>query len=490
MAWVVLAGLAAARGGGEELPGGLAAIRSDLQERVETGELPSVAVGVLRDGRIVWREGFGWADREAGTEATPETVYGLASLGKSITASAVLALVDRGELSLEAPIGPLLAPAHLRRGGGGAEPVVTLRQVLRMTAGVPHGNYTYDRAADAAAVTGERMVEDRGVVIFAPGARLEYSNFTFALLERVLERTTGLTYPEALEREVFAPLGMRRAFVAETTAPEGTAARYAEDGERLPDRFPRPRSSRAVNASVDDLLRYAAFHLGTALPGQRSIYSDALRESSHVDRTGGLGGRIAAGWGSFDLPDGELWLLSNGRDQGVQSTLAMLPERDLAVVVLANVTGDATDGLASSILDALAPGFLAQVDGVMAEYETWSAGDREPAALDGTWRGFVETPSGRVPIALTLVAEGTSTVALGEAPPVELSGERIDEQLLVGSFEGLLVLEELPDGTHRIDLGLHPEGDRLEGTLTAVFDNDRGSFALPAYAELERAPDP
>lgn len=490
VAWVVLAALAAARGGGEELPSRLAEIRSDLQERVENGELPSVAVGVLQDGRIVWREGFGRADREGGIAATPATLYGLASLGKSITGTAAMALVGRGELSLDAPIAPLLAPAHLRRGGGGPEPEVTLRQVLRMTAGVPHGNYTYDRAEDAAAVTSERMVRDRGVVLFEPGSRLEYSNFTFGLLERVLEQATGLSYPEVLEREVFAPLGMTGAFVAEGTAPEGTAARYGEEGERLPNRFPRPRSSRAVNAGVDDLLRYAAFHLGTPLPVQRPIYSDALRESSHVDRSGGLSGRIAAGWGSFDLPDGELWLLSNGRDQGVQSTLAMLPARDLAVVVLANVSGDATDGIAFRILDALAPGFLVQVDGVMAEYESWSRGGESLGVLDGRWSGFVESPNGRLPLVLTLDSQGTSTVELGEAAPVELGGLGWDETLMVGSFEGLLELEERPDGPHRIDLGLRHEGDRLSGWALALFDNDRGSFALPAYAEVDRVVDP
>lgn len=153
---------------GEEVPQALAGIRQELAVRVSSGELPSVAFGVLQDGAVLWREAFGWADRERGVEATPETVYGLASLGKSITATAVLALVERGELSLDAPIAPLLAPARLRRGGGGPEPDVTLCQALRMTAAVPHGNYTYDRAEDAAAVTSERMVRDRGVVIFPP----------------------------------------------------------------------------------------------------------------------------------------------------------------------------------------------------------------------------------------------------------------------------------------------------------------------------------
>src|SRR5829696_6714092 len=73
-------------------------VRSEIIERVRKGELPSVSVGVFKGGRVIWEESFGWADREARRAATPRTPYGLASLGKSITATAVMALVERGRV--------------------------------------------------------------------------------------------------------------------------------------------------------------------------------------------------------------------------------------------------------------------------------------------------------------------------------------------------------------------------------------------------------
>jgi CubicO group peptidase (beta-lactamase class C family) len=469
-------------------PRALGAIRDELSRRVEAGELPSVAVGVLVEGEAAWREAFGWADREAGVRASPESLYGLASLGKSITGTAVLALVERGVLTLDSPVAPWLEPATLRLGGGDDGAPVTLRQVLQMTAGIPHGNYTYDRRADAAALTSERLLQHRGIVVFPPGRFVAYSNFTYAVLERLLERATGLAYPDALRREVFEPLGMATAFVGEGTAPAGTVARYDDAARRLPDRYPRPRSSRAMNASVEDLLRYAGFHLGRGGEASARLLSRELLERAHRDRPELPGGRISlGGWGSFELPTGELVLLSNGRDRGVQSTLAMLPESDLAVVVLANVDGDATDDIAFRILDALAPGFLDGFAAVVAEFEAWSAAPPPEDRIAGRWRGSVETAAGRVPLTLDVRSARAASLRLGDAPSRELAGLAWEEGLLVGRFEGRLVLEEEPPpGDHRIDLGLRLDGRELVGYALAIFDNERGSFALPCFARLEK----
>ena len=116
-----------------------AMIRRELVERV----LPSLAVGVAREGTIVWEEGFGWADRERRVEATPHTLYSLASISKPITATGLMVLVERGLIDLDNPIDDYLGDAKINaRTGKAAE--ATVRRVANHTAGLPlHYQFFY-----------------------------------------------------------------------------------------------------------------------------------------------------------------------------------------------------------------------------------------------------------------------------------------------------------------------------------------------------------
>src|SRR5215472_16016962 len=80
---------------------------------IETGA-PAVAVAVARDGRIVWEEGFGWANREQGIAANEHTMFTLASISKPITATGLMLLVERKRLDLDTPVNQYLGPAKLR----------------------------------------------------------------------------------------------------------------------------------------------------------------------------------------------------------------------------------------------------------------------------------------------------------------------------------------------------------------------------------------
>jgi CubicO group peptidase (beta-lactamase class C family) len=88
-------------------------LRDEFKSMVDAGELSSLAVGVVEDGRIVWAEAFGVADRENGVPATVNTRYGVASLGKSITATAAMRLVEKGRLDLNATVARILGDDYL-----------------------------------------------------------------------------------------------------------------------------------------------------------------------------------------------------------------------------------------------------------------------------------------------------------------------------------------------------------------------------------------
>lgn len=98
----------------------------------------------------------------------------------------------------------------------------------------------------------------------------------------------------------------------------------------------------------------------------------------------------ALGIASLDLGDGVVLLLTNGRDEGVQATIAMIPSKRVAVICLTNVTGNATDEIAFNILDVLVPGFMGRFSKRGAEYEAWASRPYQPTPdVTGEWAGVV-----------------------------------------------------------------------------------------------------
>lgn len=92
----------------------LSAIRADIVARAEKSEFPSISIGVMKNGRVLWEESVGWADKTAHVPATPCVAYGLASLGKSILGTAMMVLVDRKQVNLNAPISQYLGNDRLK----------------------------------------------------------------------------------------------------------------------------------------------------------------------------------------------------------------------------------------------------------------------------------------------------------------------------------------------------------------------------------------
>ncbi len=466
----------------------LGPLRAELAQRVAAGELPSVAIGVLEDGRALWQEALGWADREGRRPATLETPYGLASLGKSLTATAVMVLVERGALELDKPVNAFLGPEGLRSPGGHADRV-TVRQLLDMTAAIPHGYYHYADPEDAARATSDRLVRDRAFAALPPGEAYVYSNLDYAVLERLIEVVSGVGFADFLRQEVFGPLGMNQASVAPAALPAGAAGRYGEDGEPLEPRFGRPLSSLALEASLQDLLRYGSFQLDGPEAGTRAILSRQTIARMHRERASLPPGRAEAllglGWGSIELEGGLLWLLTNGRSHGAQSTLTLLPSERLAVAVLINQSGNEADGIAFRVLDLLTPGFLERVGTKQVAWESLAYRPYQPEAeLLGAWKGAIEGRSGPLELELVFQPDGDIHVTLEGRDPTLLAGAGWEEGLLTGRFLGKLPLEEEAGHPHRIELALYPRGGRLEGYATAYVTNKRGSFALPAYLHL------
>ena len=333
-----------------------AVVRSEIERTLVAWDQPSMAVAVAVGGAVVWEEGFGWADRERRMPATEHTMYSLASISKPITATGLMILVERGFVDLDAPANDYLGPAKIYgRAWDAAQ--ATVRRVASHTAGLPlHYQFFYEDEPYRRPHMDETIRRYANLVT-APDERWNYSNLGFGILDYIIERVSGQSYPDFMRDEVFHPLGLTRTSVDIGPGLEDfTATRYATDQGPIPFYdFDHPGGS-AVFSSAHDLVRFGMFHLGHDLDHQRRIISDASIEAMRQPiRESAPGDAYGIGWVMRDLPGGLRLQRHGGGMGGVRTELAIAPAENAAVVVLSNAATPLTGYISNLIWHTLFP---------------------------------------------------------------------------------------------------------------------------------------
>src|SRR5262245_44503619 len=182
-------------------------VRAAMRRFVDSIGAPSVAVAVAKDGRIIWEEAIGWANREKQIAASVNTMYALASISKPITATGLMTLVERGQVDLDQPANRYLDPAKLT-GLAGSANAATVRGLLSHTAGLPLHTQLYYADRDYSPPSPEETIRRYGVLVFPPGQVFEYANLGYGILDYHIERVSGRRYADFMRTEVFVPLGL------------------------------------------------------------------------------------------------------------------------------------------------------------------------------------------------------------------------------------------------------------------------------------------
>src|SRR3989344_5695335 len=195
-----------------------------LPSKIQYDRIPALSVGLVHNGKIVYKRGFGFADVESLEPATPNTCYRIASISKTFTAVAIMQLAEQGKLHLDDKIHKYL-PWFKSRSKDSDSNNITIRQILSHTAGVfrdgntPH--WADDKFPD---ITGLQKSISKAVV-FENLTRFKYSNFGFALLGEVVKKISGVSYNEYVSENIIKKLGMERTAPDLTKENEGWLAK-------------------------------------------------------------------------------------------------------------------------------------------------------------------------------------------------------------------------------------------------------------------------
>jgi CubicO group peptidase (beta-lactamase class C family) len=317
-----------------------------------------------------------------------------------------------------------------------------------------------------------------GAEISKPGSRYTYSNLGFGVLGEVVARVSGESYRDFLAREVFGPLGLKRASVPERAEEAaGAAKRYGRDGRVLPFYVTDFAGGSALYATAGDLARFGSFHAGVPMPGQRAILTRTSLAAMHQSGQGdyGLGWSINRTWTRHTL------VLHSGAMPGSASALWLVPAERIAIAVVGNQITAPVNQFAGEILAALAPGPPASAAKPPEEART-PAPSRDAASIPaGRYRGTLRTCPTPEPLTIDVKGAGEIGVTLGTAAHSAYDVDLVDGRLL-GAFETSSASEER---TYRLELRL--VGGRLEGVVTRRTSlGPRANLSVTLWAALDR----
>jgi CubicO group peptidase (beta-lactamase class C family)/D-alanyl-D-alanine dipeptidase len=326
-----------------------------IAQEMKDKDLPAVSIVLVDKDTTVWARGFGHANPRDSVAATARTIYRVGSVSKLFTDIALMRLVERGALDLDAPVTRYLPDFHPANPFGGD---ITLRQLMTHHSGLvrepPVGSYFDSTAPPLADVVASL---NRTALVYRPGSRYKYSNGALQTVGLVLERAAGEPFPRYLRDSVLVPLGMTRSAFFEPTpelAPDvATAFMWASDGRRFPaPTFRRNAPSGTLYTSVLDLGRFLAALFADSNP----VIARATLERMWVPQFADSGATEGNGLGFFvSRLDGHARVGHDGAIYGFATTLAALPDERLGVVVVTTLDGanTVTDRIAEAALRAM-----------------------------------------------------------------------------------------------------------------------------------------
>lgn len=331
---------------------GVARLAAFITHEMKDKNLPAVSIVLVDRDSIVWARGFGHAQPRDSVPATAQTVYRVGSVSKLFTDIAVMRLVERGALDLDAPITRFLPDFHPANPFGGT---ITLRQLMTHHAGLvrepPVGSYFDSTAPPLADVVASL---NRTSLVYRPGSRYKYSNGALQVVGLAAERAAGQPFPRYLHDSVLVPLGMTRSAFFQPTpelAPDvATAFMWASDGRRFPaPTFRRNAPSGTLYTTVLDLGRFLAALNADTNP----VIARATLEHMWMPQLADSGAVEGNGLGFFvSRFDGHRRVGHDGAIYGFATTLADLPDERLGVAVVTTLDG------ANSVTDRIADAAL------------------------------------------------------------------------------------------------------------------------------------
>jgi CubicO group peptidase (beta-lactamase class C family) len=344
---------------------GVSARVDQLVERYRGGrKIPGLSVAVVRNGRVIKAKGYGSADLELGTPVTPAFRFGLGSISKQFTATAIMQLAEEGRLAVDDPVTKYVdsLPPHWGR--------ITIRQLLTHTSGLPEERWLpnfveFDRVEHEHLDVLRTIFQDS--LQFTPGGGWAYRNSAYRLLGMVVERVSGESYWSFLERRIFQPLGMTstRGSDPKTIIPHRSKG-YGRERGRVVNRDAVAESAAfsegALISTVLDLARW-----DSALYRPRVVSQQSLDQMwTPVTLNDGTTRPYGFGW-ALSPTNGLRTISHGGSLPGFTTAINRFVAKGLTVIVLTNAEWSEPSRVATAIAGLYEPELAPRAEAPIAD---------------------------------------------------------------------------------------------------------------------------
>lgn len=320
-----------------------------IKHEMSDANITGLSIALVDDQRIVWTQGFGYADRQANVKATADTVYHMGSIAKVFTATAAMQLAAQGKLDIDQPLQTYL-PEFSIKSRFGATSKITPRNIMTHHSGLPcnwvRGMSEHHPRPFTDVVTAVK----NEYMAFPPDYVFAYSNLGVTLLGAALGKVGAADgYANLMERQLLHPLAMTHSEFA-ARIPSKSYDNHNEV-EAVPL---RDLPSGGLNSSANDMTHFMQMVFAEGrYDGKQIVPAESLREMFKVQNANvamDFDYKMGLGWmlSGVDVPNAGIVANHGGTTLNFHTLMAVLPEHKLGVVVLSNSV------TASGIVDKIA----------------------------------------------------------------------------------------------------------------------------------------
>jgi CubicO group peptidase (beta-lactamase class C family) len=331
-------GVSAATGGAATSTNGVDVQRIDafVRDQVSRHGIPGLAIAVVDGGRTIMARGYGTAD-SSGRAVTAQTPFVLASVSKPVTATAVMQLVDAGQVRLDSPVQRYLP--EFRVADLEASARITVRELLTHTSGLPASGCERDASTLRAFVASLRQVS----LDAAPGAKFTYCSGNYNILGRLVERVSGESFGRYVRQHIFGPLHMSHSYTSEAPAQSDGLAQGHRwiFGEVTPMHHYNASGvpSGYLISSAEDMSHFLSASLNHGRYGRMQVLpSAAVIAMQHRQVDAGDGTTYGLGWRQGSL-GGVPAVYHFGENYDSETLAFMEPQNRRGAVILSNAQG-------------------------------------------------------------------------------------------------------------------------------------------------------
>lgn len=312
-----------------------------VNQLMQDKHVAGTAVAVSKNGKIIYKNGFGYRDIENKKPVTADTIFGIASISKSFTALAIMKLESEGKLSVNDPVVDYLPNFQLKMEDMSK---IKIHHLLSHTVGLPPIERYQNLNRFQEHIDYLANIDD--VPLGSPGEYLSYNNDLYLLLGAIIEKVSGRLFRKYMIEEIIVPLGMHRTTYSTEDIYKFTdvTTQYAYDSDsdsfqiKKWEHLGNYETSGGLRSSVMDLMKYGNVYLNT-LASERTILKHVNYQKMY-DPIYPIGTNEFYGYGIRTEYDyfGYRLIKHGGSLPGVASYFGFVPDEKIVVAVLTNVS--------------------------------------------------------------------------------------------------------------------------------------------------------